>query len=370
MKILSVNLWFSNYQNKTLAQLSSFRHYNYITHAATIVNHHKHFSCIIYNVTDLTINPILKEEFYHTLPFANYLHAFKFLFQYCQNEHYDLIYIRRLMSKLLFAIPYIKSLSLSIPIIYELPTYPFDTTHNILYQLRDIIETLLYKMINRYIKLTVVVLRKNIELPLNWISFHNGIDISNYTISNVPELSDKLNFITIANIARWHKYDRMLDAMKSYHGNYQLHFTIISPPSKDYDSLKDKVHRLHLESQVTFYDKMTLKEISQIAKEQHIGVGQLSSHLDGSSQINTLKTKDYCALGLPFFTTCHDTSFPIDFKYSFITPNMDDELCLENIIKWYENIYSNPNYKVEMYKYAKENLQFYSLVDEIEKRIR
>ena len=75
-------------------------------------------------------------------------------------------------------------------------------------------------------------------------------------------------------------------------------------------------------------------------------------------------------MGLPFFTSCRDTSFEPDYPYAFVLDNMDDDLKLEDIIKWYEGIHMNPGYRQEMYGYARDNLQFHELINQIQDKLR
>ncbi len=374
MKVLSINLWFENYKPKTLAQLKSFAHFGYETYAATIIEKNGQLSCEIYRtvfsdnaapesscVLEMTEATSFDREAFGTAYFS----AFRYLFDYAAANDFDIVYIRRLMSKLYYASPHFKHLAGKCKIVYEIPTYPLDTNETFLYRLRDSLEMMLYSRIKKHITLTAVILRKDMQLPDKWISFHNGIDISNYSVTPVPQLKDEIHFIAVANMADWHRYDRMLHAMHKYHGKYSLHLTVVSPDNNTVANLRNLVYELGLSEQVEFAGKKELPEIRQLASSCHIGVGQLSYSSDCPPQINTLKTKDYCAMGLPFFTSCRDTSFEPDYPYAYVLNNMDDDLILEDIINWFEQIYTNPSYKQEMYDYAEKNLQFNNLVKQI-----
>ncbi len=269
------------------------------------------------------------------------------------------------MSKLFYAADSIRQVGRIIPIVYEIPTYPLDTNETILYKLRDFLEMQLYGSLKNSIAITAVILRQDTPIPQNWISFHNGIDISNYSVTRIPELDNEVRFLIVANIADWHRYDRMIHAMHDYHGGYSLHLTVISPDNDIVKSLKQLALHLNIDTMVEFVGAKDISGIKELAGNCHIGIGQLSLSADCSPQINTLKTKDYCAMGLPFVTSCRDTSFESDFPYSYVLKDMDSTLDLEDIIHWYENIRKNPAYKQEMYDYAKEYLQFHNLVSQI-----
>ena len=378
-KILSINLWYEKYGNKTRAQLKSFRKLGYATFVATIADG---LTVYVYELSD-GVASSCKDSTVATVEQVNsncnivfskqctsYDEAFKTIFEYACEQKFDVIYIRRLMSKLLKASKYIKKASKQIPIAYEIPTYPLDTGGSFLYAARDFVEMTAYKLVNPYIQKTLVNLIAEQKIPDNWEVFHNGIDIDNYLQSESPELSDTIKFIMVANISEYHHYERMLTAMKEYvdkkNSQYQIHLTVISPDSPAYDSLKKQAEELGIEQMIDFMPSMTMPEIQKIANSCHIGVGQLSKSDKGSNLVNTLKSKDYCAMGIPFFSTCYDTSFEKDFKYIYVTSDMDSNINLDEIIDWYMNIRSDTEYRSKMYNYAKNNLQFDKLAKQVD----
>ena len=363
-KIISLNLWYEKYGNKTNAQLKSFRKLGYDTHVATIVSSGSSIRLNVFELFDSDSKPIF------SLGFSNYSSAFEYLFNYCIEQKYEFIYIRRLMSKLLSASKYFKMLSKSIPIVYEIPTYPLDTGNSILFKIRDFIEMSRYKSVNKYVALTLVnLIDDSVSLPNNWQIFHNALDIDNYHETAYPELSDTIKFIIIANISEYHHYERMLYAMNLYSGKYSIELAIISPESNSCNNLKSLANTLNLNTKITFYDSLPLRDIQNIAKDYHIGIAQLSTSEKGSNLVNTLKSKDYCAMGLPFVSTCYDTSFEKDFPYAYVTQNMDDDINLDEIIDWYMSIRRNINYRSDMYNYAKNNLQYDKFAQQIIDRL-
>lgn len=368
MKILSINLWFEKYANKTLAQLASFRFFGYETYVATVISTNSSLKYEVYQIKEHEKELVVTHELPQKPLGFSYFTIFKSLFEYCAKEDFSVIYIRRLMSKLFFAVPSILKNANHIPIVYEIPTYPYDKPGNLLLYIRDFLEQTIYRCINRFIALTVVVLRSNVKLKKNWIRIENGIDISNYMLNDIPVKTNTIKFIAIANLASWHRYDRMLQAIKDYDGIYKIHFTIVSPANRDCEFLKEIVTNLDLKDIVTFIEQKSLMELGEIARGYHIGVGQLSDSSENTMLMSSLKNKDYCALGLPFFSTCPDNSFNKEFPYFYLL-QYNEKIDLKEIINWYEKIYENKDYKSEMFQYAKENLQYFSLVKQIEKRI-
>ena len=119
MKILSINLWFDKYGHKTLAQLKSFSQFGYDTYAATIIDKDRALLCEIYrvkcakedetrrNATETgfeayTIETIASEEIEKEAFGAAYFGAFRYIFDHACDNGFDIVYFRRLMSKIAF----------------------------------------------------------------------------------------------------------------------------------------------------------------------------------------------------------------------------------------------------------------------------
>lgn len=352
--LLSINLWYEKYGNKTRGQLKAFRNLGFQTHVATIVLENNNLFLTVYNLTDDNSEIMCKQAI------SGYREAFKMLSDFISNKKYSFIYIRRLMSKLLYAGIYFKKISKTCPIVYEIPTYPLDTGNGLLYSLRDKIEMFSYNIFSKHVRLTLANVIDDVKLKKGWQIFHNAIDMEGYNITSIPDVNETIHFIIIANISEYHHYDRILDSMHSYiqKNKYNVHLSVISPESNAYSEFKAKADKLNLTEYISFYGQKTSAEIRSIVSNCHIGIGQLSTSEKKSNIVNTLKSKDYCAMGIPFVSTCYDTSFEKDFPYMYVTDSMDEAIDLDSVIEWYLSIYNDKSYKEKMYYYAKENLQY------------
>ncbi|MCR5419589.1 MAG: hypothetical protein K6E98_01120 [Lachnospiraceae bacterium] len=372
MKILSVNLWFDKYGHKTLAQLKSFAHYGYDTYAATILNEKDGLRCEIYKVSD-SVETVASGSFSKEAFGAAYFSAFRYLFDYCTDNDFDIVYMRRLMSKICYAGPHFKNLSKHCAIVYEFPTFPFDVPSGRLYALRDKLEMFIYRLCKKYISVTSCCLYQHGKPDADWLLFENGIDISNYTEHKMPPLLDEgatVNLLMIANMQSWHRSERILEAIRSYNGPHKLHLIVASPESKEYTDMQRLADEMGISKMIEFNGFLPLSQINKIAKDCHIAVGQLSGSEYGIMETHAIKHKDYCGLGLPMFSTCSDTSFPENYPFYFFLKNTDAPIDLDKIIKWYENIRTEyPEYRKEMYEHAKEHLQYHDYVSNILKRI-
>lgn len=390
MKILSINLWLDKYGHKTLAQLRSFAYFGYETYAATIKEEKQIFNCEIYRIifneekcggTSVSgtgqdtymIETVSSEQLEKEAFGAAYFGAFRYLFDYACDNNFDIVYFRRLMSKIAYAAPHFKHLSKHCSIVYEIPTFPFDVPANKLYALRDKLEMLIYRSCKKHISVTSCCLYQHGKPDDDWLLFENGIDISNYTLHDVPPLDEPdgtVNMLMIANMQSWHRSERILHAMKDYTGTHKLHLIVASPESDEYRAMQKLAGELGISEMIDFNGFLSISRINEIAEGCHLAVGQLSGSEYGVMETHAIKHKDYCGLGLPMFSTCTDTSFPDDYPYFYFIKDTDAPIHLDAIIAWYENIReSHPGYRKEMYDHAKKSLQYHAYTQEIIRRI-
>ena len=371
MKVLSINLWYKKYGHKTLAQLKGFSCYGYETYAATIINDNSSLLCEIYSINNEQ-NTIATHRIHKEPLGIAYFEAFRFIFDYATDNQFDLVYMRRLMSKIIYAAPHFKHLSKHCKICYEIPTFPFDVPANALYALRDKLELFTYNCISKYISVTSTCLYQHGKVNPDWLLFENGIDIDNYTIHTVPKLasdSSTINMLMIANMQSWHRSERILYAIKDYTGPHNIKLIVASPDSKEYSDMKSLAVQLGIDNKVEFNDFLPISKINEIAENCHLAVGQLSGSEYGVMETHAIKHKDYCALGLPLFSTCTDTSFPDKYPYFYFLEDADAPINLNDIILWYEDLRKHhPDYREEMYEHARENLQYNGYVSEIIRR--
>ena len=369
-KMVSVNLWYDKYYEKTNAQLKSFRKLGFETHIMTIKSADNRLICEIGAILDnLETYDVIHTINISKLYGLGYFTLFKKFFLFIEDNNYNFIYIRRLMLKIFFATPYFKRLSKNIPIAYEIPTWPLDKTYSKSMNLRNKLEFSIFNTISKYFSLVPVVLCDDVKLPDKWHPFLNSINIDRYPIPSKPELNDTINILTVSNMANSHRYERLLHAVKNYDGNYKLLVTMVSRDTEPYRNVKKLAEDLGLTDIIEFHDEMKITDIASIASKYHIGIGILTYGEERRTIDTSLKNKDYCAMGLPFISTCKDLSFPSPFKYHYIVSNESYEFELDPIIKWYEDIYKDPNYRDKMYEYAKNNLQYDNTAKEIVEKI-
>lgn len=285
------------------------------------------------------------------------------LFFYIKEKKIQLVYIRYVHFANPFFISFLKKLHKSdIKVLLEIPTYPYDQEYkNIKFTSKIVlaIEKLSRHKFKNYITRIITVTPYTSIFGIPAILINNGIDPESINMFPNNKSGNEVHLIGVASINHWHGYDRVIEGLHNYY-NYneksakkKVVFHIVGD-SFDRESLryKDLVKKHNLSNYVIFYGRKSGQELDNIFKKADIAVGSLGCHRISIKNVKSLKNREYCARGLPFFYSETD----VDFEgKSFIlkVPGDDTPIKIDEIVKFLEKHKFDP---MAIRKYAIENL--------------
>lgn len=306
--------------------------------------------------------------------YTNYRYSiYKILRNHIQKWDYDTIYIRYPGSVDLIFFNTIKLLSQKgIKVYLEMPTYPIGnelinelnnlrvSKKYLLYVLKSIIY-FIHFILSRKIKYFVFKIVTFMPYPKIWgcesIIIDNGININDFTPLIKNKKSDNnINLISVANVAIWHGLDRVLEGMGVYYQtnkicNKKIFFTVVGSGSL-IKELEERAKELKIERYVDFVGAKTGKELIKEYSKSDIAISSLGMHRIGVLNGSTLKTKEYCAQGIPFVLAYNEKEINDDFKYCLKISSDDSPLDMGEIIKFYEYLLTQNDISENMYNFA------------------
>ncbi|WP_445441583.1 glycosyltransferase [Citrobacter freundii] len=274
-----------------------------------------------------------------------------------KEEAYDFAYIRK---------PHGGFFSLCLPfllsslkkertiIMMEIPTYPYDLE----------IRTFKEKVSNYAFLCTLPFFKNNLDkvlymgdlvdniwgLPCQRIG--NGIDVN--AIKKVPtkKTGNCFVFVGVGHLAFWHGFDRLILGMKEYKGDREIIFKIVGGGEPELNRLKTLAHDLK-NNKVIFEGVLSGECLYSVLESADVCVDSLGRHRSGNNCNNSLKSKEYCARGLPFIKSHIDYSFGAE---EFIYQVNADESAIDinSIIAWRESLSDDFSSKERCY--AERNL--------------
>ena len=164
-----------------------------------------------------------------------------------------------------------------------------------------------------------------------------------YTINDT---SKELNLIGVAEIHKWHGFDRLVRGLADYYSkpqNYIVRFHVVGYffSVEIENEFKKIVSDNHMEDYVILYGKKHGEELDMLFNKCDFGIGSLGRHRVGIDKIKTLKNREYAARGIPFIYSETDSDF--DTKpYVVKAPADETAIDINSIVEFYKNISMSP----------------------------
>lgn len=266
--------------------------------------------------------------------------------------------------------------------IIEIPTYPYEAELKSIKAIPSKIGDRIYRTkIKRYADLIVTpsyLEQKEIfEIPAMEIT--NGISTSHIK-QRTPSIENKkiVNIIGVAAITKKQGYDRIIRGIYQYYQHKNpvepdVFFYIIGtgPFRKELELLSDE---LLLSKYIIFVGEKEKEELEYYYSIASVGVGSLGLYNTGElKKVNSLKTREYCAKGLPFIITVCDYIF-VDSNVDFcmIVENNNTPILIHDVISFLNFLkakYSEDSLAETMINFANERLDWSAILASVIRRV-
>jgi hypothetical protein len=288
-------------------------------------------------------------------------YRYKSLYHYIVENGIQLIYIRYTQFANPFFNSFLKKLyKNNIIVLLELPTYPYDQEfRNISFfdKIILLIEKVSRRKFKNFITRVITLSDDKTVFKIPAIKINNGVDACSIPIAQRINKDNDIHLIGVASINYWHGYDRVIEGLNNYYNanpsKKKVFFDIIGDSTGD-ESIryKESVQKYDLGDYVTFYGRRSGKELDDLFNRANIGVGCLGCHRKGMDYSKSLKNREYCARGIPFFYSEIDEEFEGRDFILKVAAN-DDPIDIDEIVNFAINTKIAP---VAIKRYAIENL--------------
>ena len=274
---------------------------------------------------------------------------FSAISRYVKNNHIDIVYIRSNHNANPFTIRMVKQMKkYGAKVVMEIPTYPYDSEYEAQGISKQIIQDKVFR--NQLAKqLDAIVTFSDYEqiFGQRTIRISNGIDFDSVKMkTTINDTSKELNLIGVAEIHRWHGFDRLIRGLADYYSkpkNYIVRFHVVGYffSAEIETEFKKMVIDNHMEDYVILYGKKHGEELDDLFDKCDFGIGSLGRHRVGIDIIKTLKNREYAARGIPF--TYSETDSDFDTKpYVLKVPADESPANIQDIIDFYKKNSMNP----------------------------
>ena len=262
--------------------------------------------------------------------------------QYAEQNGIEFVYIRSNHNANFFTISMVKRMKRAgMKVVMEIPTYPYDSE----YQAQGITNQILQdRMFRKSLAANldaIVTFSDYAEIfGQKTIRISNGIDFDSVKMkSTVNDTSKELNLIGVAEIHKWHGFDRLVKGLAAYYAtpqDYIVRFHIVGYffSAEGEQEFKRMIAENNMEEYVVLYGKRHGEELDDIFDKCDFGIGSLGRHRVGIQRIKTLKNREYAARGIPFVYSETDSDFD-NRPYVLKVPADESPVDIQGIISFY-----------------------------------
>lgn len=265
--------------------------------------------------------------------------------KYAIAHHIQFVYIRSNHNANPFTIRMVKEMKRAgMKVVMEIPTYPYDSEYKAQGMSNQVFQDKIFRnRLASYLDAIVTFSDYNRIFGQRTIKISNGIDFDNVKMkSTTNDTSKELNLIGVAEIHRWHGFDRLVKGLAEYYSKpqeYIVKFHVVGYfySAEGETAFKRLIADHKMEQYVILYGKKHGEELDAIFNQCDFGIGSLGRHRVGIQKIKTLKNREYAARGIPFVYSETDSDFD-ERPYVLKVPADESPVNINEIIKFYRHL--------------------------------
>jgi glycosyltransferase involved in cell wall biosynthesis len=172
---------------------------------------------------------------------------------------------------------------------------------------------------------------------INIVNGTNALDVAQW--KKRKNIDETFHFIGVANLAKWHGYDRLIVGMENYYNDrssfYDVFFHIIGREGDgSLALLKKYVSKSIIKDYIIFEGEKYGDDLDILFSKCDLAIGSLGMHRISLTNGSTLKAKEYMSRGIPFVIGYHEISIPQDLGFYYSVKADDSPIDIESVIEY------------------------------------
>lgn len=273
------------------------------------------------------------------------------LLQYVYREQIQLIYIHSFHNANPFLISTLRQLKQTgVQVVLEIPTYPYDQQYKeatTVMQFQLMLDKCFRHKLAKHLSSIVTFSEHKEIFRVPTINISNGIDFEAIKMNErVNDTTSQLRLISVAEIHRWHGFDRLIMGLAVYYKTPQtvrVTYDIVGyGAAAEIEKLKQLVAYNQLEEYVVFHGRQFGEELDKLFNQSDMGIASLARHRSNITHVKTLKNREYAARGIPFAYSEIDNDFE-NMPYILKIAPDESPLSIAALIEFYRSIDVSPS---------------------------
>lgn len=260
-----------------------------------------------------------------------------------KGHSFDLIYIRYMPVTYLFKKALKEMKNAKCKVVVEMPTFP------VLKEIgkeKRVLRKLFFKLSKKYFDslvnyidlFTLIGEESSHYLSRPAINIENGISLDKISRRIPKFIENEIHILCLANMAKWHGYDRLIEGLNIYYAKEQKTKVILHIVGSDADGSKIVWNKLSksykLDEYVLFEGPKYGQDLNWYFDACQIAIGSIGLHRIGYNSAATLKVREYMARGIPFVLSAADQSINKKDIFYWKVSEDDTPIDIESLISY------------------------------------
>lgn len=207
---------------------------------------------------------------------------------------------------------------------------------------------------HKYVKCCTTYHNVNSAYEIPCIALVNGVDMDEQPLKKYRKRDGRIILLAVATFSKWHGYERVIEGLHKYYlegGKRNIIFNLVGKGGQlgYYEYL---VNKYELQAHVNFCGEMYGKKLEQIYDDSDIAIGSLGFYKTDTLSGAPIKSREYCARGIPFLYGYDDVYFDKDCYFVQKVSNDESPVDIEELIRFYDTMYDGRDFINDMRQYA------------------
>lgn len=277
------------------------------------------------------------------------------LLAYIKQKKIDTVYIRYALSDI-FLLRFLKKLkTFGVKVYLEIPTYPYDKE---IKGSKLMIDKLFREKLKLYVdKIVISSCETQSVYGIPVVLMDNGVNVEEIKFVNRSYNHNKksINLIGVSFIRYTNGYDRLIEGLKNYYlqpvREKDIYITFVGEGS-ELKNLVDITQKLNLDKYIKFVGQKTGEDLDSYYEKADIAIGSLGDHRVGITNKSPLKSREYCARGIPFISSILDNGFQRNSEFILKVSDNDEPINMNDLTKFYGDLGEINNISEKMRNYS------------------
>lgn len=196
------------------------------------------------------------------------------------------------------------------------------------------------------------------------ITYDNGVDLSSVAKREVRAPDGSIRLLAVAKFSSRHGIDRLIRGLSEYGGGRNVQLVLVGE-GEEIPHLEELVRLYDLKASVVFAGAASGADLDAFFDEADIAVGSLGLHRVGIALGSTMKSREYCARGIPFIYSFPEKGFTGEEPFALMLPSDDEPVDIESVIAFADKMISAPNIASEMRVFAEAHFDWKVQMDKV-----